>query len=386
MGQVPRALDLVVSVLVIVARVGRLGLGVGWPRMSRAHLGSLALVTLISACGDNTEVLRIGPGTTTMVAVQDGDGPWQLEAAGPSGHIEVPVTSDHFGVAYLCEYGSTRFTHVSWFTSREPFSLDCGVAYSVSISGATAPGTAVALGNLTVEANVNGTYNQVARAGRNDVIAVLPGTPSRALFVRDVEIDEPMTLDLPIGADGVDLTAMTPTVLGATEPVSIYADINTLNGTYAVFGRDPSTVSVPPLDALVASDRASIGATSGECSSQRALGATAPTLRIPSPLSVSLDHASLSASWDADDAIAWDDAWFVLEDPMQTARGDISIGATRDWLDITGKGQTLNIPPIPWLPPALFAAGDEVSLVFQIRRGVFFGDYEECTHREQLTW
>jgi hypothetical protein len=360
--------------------------------MRTRTLGWLIAATVAGGCGGNDASfeLTFDAHGSNLVVAQDGDGPWQQLALDASGTATFEVTAGHFGVGRFCTTGqAAKFLFDTEAPDEFPMSCTEHVQGAlVHLSGTTSPGAELWITSTTVPVDAAGAYDLTLPAGTYDLFAVLPGTPSRFLAARAVDVSADRVLDLPVAIDGIQMLPVTPTVTGAdASEVRILADLNTPTA-YASFGEGPTTVDVPPVGALLATDHAAIGAHAHDCGIQQPLTTTPPAFQVPAPYTASADRTH--ATWSADPAVAWEWATIFLSS-TGTPRSTVNFFASTTWLAASGSGDSFPIVDLQALPGWTagldgFSAGTELEYYVARYRGKYDGDYAYCGAEGDLTW
>lgn len=326
-----------------------------------------------------------------LLVAQDGDGPWQaLTPDGESASFE--VTSGRYGYAYACE--STGFlppnVRVRFDTPAGDAPTSLCVPSTIApprftISGTTEPNARVSFADEVlggeVVADDTGAYSlELVSAGLHDVVAVLDGTPSKMMIVRDVDLAADRTLDLPLATSGVELPTLTPIVDGAgVDPVSVVSELYTANGTHMVLGTGTTVVAVAPTGILEAGDTASIGAAARAGDDyryvQRALAATPPALEVPAAIGAQVDPDV--ARWEGE----WEFIHLTLAPPVtSTPSWRVSYMASREWVVENGDAalSLVDVRTLPGWTDAIPVAepGDPVTWDLWGSSGEVAADYE----------
>ena len=344
----------------------------------------LVLIAALGCNGGSGPDVTVEAAGAVLAAYQDGDGPWQPLAIDANGVGGFENPAGYYGVAVFCidPIEMVSFVYSTERTTPLPCPRRLGLD-SFTLRGSTAAGAEIWAESSPVF--VEGTqYETSLREGTHDIFALLP---PRILIARDVVMSADRTLDLPVDTEGVDMVSITPSIRGADPgDVILYADVNTgERSDYTFLGEFTTSVLVPPASVLLPRDRVSVGARSGNCSTQEAL-ADSVELVIPAPFDASIDRAAVS--WSADRAVAWD----VFAVTLRVGLALIQTRARFDWIEARGAGEVLPIvdpTTIPgWTPelPGAIAAGTTVDADTFLVRGQYDGDYDSCGLATTFTW
>ncbi|HEY5933773.1 MAG TPA: hypothetical protein VIU61_04045 [Kofleriaceae bacterium] len=325
-----------------------------------------------------------------LLVAQDGDGPWQPLSPALPGFAKFEVTSGRYGYAFACErIGLRSRVEVRFDTpaNAAPTSL-CAPSTipppTFTISGTTAPNARVfagsdVTGGETVADDTGAYVLETVSAGLHDVIAVLDGSPSKMMIVRDVDLATDRAVNLPI-ATGVELSTVTPTIDGAAgDAVTVVSELWTANRTRAVVGSGTTVVAVPPAGILIAGDVSSIGASVRAGADfryvQRAFESAPPTLEVPAAIGAEVDETQ--ARWVGD----WQSVHLALAPPPASGRvWRVGYAASREWVTANGD-QTLSIVDVRALPGwtdtiAVAEPGESVTWSLNGSSGDVAADYE----------
>jgi hypothetical protein len=336
----------------------------------------------------------------TVVAVQDGDGPWQAVTFDANDDAVVAIESATYAVAMLCpeivieELLYLDNSTVAYVTAPPDGGhvLDCrtyepGPVHGVTIEGT--PGTQITIGVGSYTIDESGTLLVEAREGTSDVWGFLPGDPARFKAYSGLDIQAETALEFDMDVVGEVMPTQTPTVIGPPD-TQIYSELGANDfETYAFFGYAETTVPVPPTAQLSAGYHPTIGASGGGCVRQLPVMADAPTLELPAPLTAEV--AAGSTSFVAAPELAWTDVFVSLRSPASppTAKRQ-NISATAAWFEATGATSipTVDVETLPNAPPSVesIKPGDAVRYSVRAWRGDNAGDYTGCTGTGTVTW
>jgi hypothetical protein len=347
----------------------------------RCEEAFVACVLWSIGCSDPSFRLDVTARETAVLAAQDGDGPWQQLFPDVTGLARFEVTTGRYGLAYAC---SLDYVWVYWSTSQEPQTKLCG-ALTATVGGTSTFGASIFSGNgESVPVDASGYYSIRVDHGRHDVVALLPGSPTRFMIARDVPV--PLSggyADLPVDVEGVDMGSVTPIVNGATGGVVVHATLTTRNDDRINFGDDPTTVPIPPTNVRIADDSLTVSATSGNCTTQRRIGSQTPELDLPAAFSAEVDRTS--ARWTIDETIDWTEiTWILIGTSGTSTSRTVAHHRSMSWIEAAGATDNelpiLDVTSLPgWSPGAgTIADADSVQSSLNVSRGERGGDYDMC--------
>lgn len=357
--------------------------------------GVLVAVAALGACSSDDvtpySITITGDEHLVYLAAQDGDGAWQRLNLDAAGQATFEVTHGYHGVAWACAFGSTK---PNALTVRYDAGAEAGpqrpcgaVVPTATLSGAINPSEAeLWIGPYVGLIHQPGTYAEALPLGRYDVVAT---AGNRLAIYRDQQLDADRTLDLDVAATGVDLTSVTPTVTGAgADPVSLYAEILTVNQTYVRHPDASPAALIVPAARRVVGDRVVIGAERGTAQVGAAIqreivGDALPALEFAPLPALEVDRAGVrfGAGWEFTAV-----AYRASAVPGLRARATI----TAAWADASGATAQplLDAAALPGWDPAWPTIAPATAIAIDTWAGIgdLSGDYQTAWASVDATW
>jgi hypothetical protein len=237
---------------------------------------TLAILTLLAACGDNDASNADGSGAATritvvtdvpagLVAYRDGDGAWQT-AAFQAGRYELDVHGP-YRVAAVCDYGDGTMDMLQ--VGRTPDD-DREISWTClqNVTEHQVTGTMVQAGRLflglqTASVPANAQFTLDSASGARDVVAMSPATNADHIAIRRITVTGATVVTPPIdiAQEGAALLASPFTATNASGNESLVTSVRlrTKNETLGrVFNGGAAVAKIAPTSVLAAEDVQSV--------------------------------------------------------------------------------------------------------------------------------
>lgn len=326
-----------------------------------------------------------------LVAVQDGDGPWQAVPVMPDAPVTVEITAGYYGYVVVCASGTVSSASIR-FDARERTIAACRNAIVVNGDGipatVTPAGSQVFIGNFETFVEPDGSFVLAEEEADLDLVA-LHQTSARALIRRGFDpAAGPVTLDLL--ADGFDRLRAPVTVTGtAGGELTVIAELHTAT-TYVPMTGEPTSAWLIPASERLATDRMVVLADERQADRFRVIqhvvtGDDVPPLSlddVPTPV---LTADRTGATWTGEPGYQYAE---LREPGLANLR--VFQGATPSWQVRSGRSALawIDVTTLPgWAADwARFDPGDTLEWSVYQDHGVRDGEFAMVGRSGTLTW